>query len=127
MPKCLVFIDSENASQVYGFASNSAAYDDQGIQTATGIKPGNYPSATGGVFIPWRVEDLLQYRVLRSVLVYLKDGAGGKRTSRRLYVTAEKAGSFRNQSSEGGLIGLTLGGKTIVAASLPRKATRSLL
>ncbi|HLO51135.1 MAG TPA: hypothetical protein VK211_22160 [Kamptonema sp.] len=126
MPKCLVFIDSENASQVYGFASNSAAYDDPGIQTATGVKPGTYPSSTGGVFIPWRVEDLLQYRVLRSVLVYLNDGAG-KRTSRRLYVTAEKAGSFRNLSSQGGLVGLTLGGKTIVSASLPRKATRSLL
>jgi hypothetical protein len=123
MPKGLVFV-GEN-TEAYGFVSSAKIYNTPAIQAATGLKNVDLPDTTSGVRVPWRLQDLLQAGELRRVSVVLDDGAS-KRTARSLYVTKASITTFRRKSTEGGLIGVSINGKTVVSASLARKASYSL-
>ncbi|MEG4441975.1 hypothetical protein QUB47_19040 [Microcoleus sp. AT9_B5] len=115
---------ASNGTNVYGYVANfkSEVYTGA-IATATGLTQGDMPRPA--VPVPWRLQDLLQARVIRRVVVVLNDGLN-KRTNRTLYVTAEKAPTIRNLNTAGGLVGATLGGKTILSASIPRKSSSRL-
>ena len=123
MPKGLVFV-GEN-TEPYGFISHAKIYDTPAMQTATGLKSVNLPDATSGVIVPHRLQDLLQAGELKTIVAVVNDGAG-KRSNRNLFVTKGSLPNFRKKSTEGGLIGLTIGGKTILSASIPRRASYSL-
>jgi hypothetical protein len=122
MPKGLVFVGEGTIA--YGFTSNAKIYVDA-LQGATGLKSVNLPDATSGVKVPWRLEDLLQAGELKRVTAVLNDGAG-KRTNRTLYISKGSVATFRNKSTENGLVGATIGGKTVVSVSIPRKASSRL-
>ena len=117
MPKGLTFGGTGTA--IYGFISRSSIYQGA-IATATGLTPGDIPRA--GLPVPWRLQDLLQAGELKRVVVVLQDGLN-KRTSRTLYIAKENIPTFRLSSTAGGLIGAILAGKTIISASIPRKAS----
>lgn len=122
MPKGLVFVGEKKIS--YGFVSNSKIYTSD-LQSSTGLKPVNLPGDPDGVKVPWRLVDLLQAGELKRVTVVLNDGAG-KRTNRNLYIKKAAVATFRNSKAANGLIGATIDGKTILSASIPRKASYSL-
>ena len=123
MPKGLVFV-GQNA-EPYGFISNAKIYNTPAMRVATGLEMATLPDTTSGVIVPHRLEDLLQAGELRSVVVVVNDGAG-KRSNRSLFVTKAKVLTFRKKSTEGGLIGLPIDGKTVLSASIPRRASYSL-
>ena len=118
MPKGLSFVDENQ--DTYGFISASGVYSDAIIQNATGIKPVDLPDVA--VRVPYRLQDLLQVGVLKTIIVTLDDGAG-KRTNRRLYCAAIKMGTIKNKSGSGGLVGGTVAGKIVKSVSLARKAS----
>jgi hypothetical protein len=122
MPKGLVFVGEDNVA--YGFVSNAKIYE-TALQGATGLKSVNLPDSTSGVKIPWRLQDLLQAGELKRVTAVLNDGAG-KRTNRTLYITKASVATFRNTSANNGLVGATIGGKTVLSVSIPRKASLRL-
>ncbi|MEG4427073.1 MULTISPECIES: hypothetical protein [unclassified Microcoleus] len=122
MAKGLVFDGLNNKG--YGFISRAAIYKDA-IASATGLTEAEQIPRTG-LPVPWRLQDLLQAGELKSVTVVLSDGTS-KKTNRRLYITNAKIPTFRNLSTAGGLVGATLGGKTILSATIPRKASFRLL
>ncbi|MEG3842593.1 hypothetical protein [Microcoleus sp. herbarium14] len=117
MPKGLLV---ESGTRDYGFISRSNVYTPQ-IAAATGITPvESIPSGT--VPCPYRISDLLQAGVMFTATAVMSNGPG-KRISRRLFVSSTKKTTYRLLSAANGLIGLQLGGKTIVSVSRSRKAS----
>ncbi|MEG4501285.1 hypothetical protein QUB05_21005 [Microcoleus sp. F10-C6] len=105
----------------YAFYSNAKVYEDTAIAAATGILAApSLPNATHPC--PYRIEDLLQARVMYAVKVRLKDGTAGKTTNRRLYISKEKRLTYRS-ASPAGLVGAIIDGKTVLSAMIPRKAS----
>lgn len=121
MPKGLIF---QGTDVFYGFISNAKIYTPE-LEAATGLRAKTLPDPATGINAPWRLEDLLQAGELKRVTVVLDDGAG-KRTNRSLFISKAAVATFRQPSTAGGLIGATIDSKTVLSASIPRKASFAL-
>lgn len=123
MPKGVTFRSDSAGTPTYGWISKAKIYTGAMI-VGTGLS-GDQQIPSAAVPVPWRLQDLLAAGELKRVTAVLDDGAG-KRTNRTLYIASDQIANFRNPIANGGIIGGTIDSKTILSASIPRKASSRL-
>ncbi|MEG4815627.1 hypothetical protein [Microcoleus sp. K5-D4] len=123
MAKGVTFRSESEGTPTYGWISRAKIYTGALI-VATGLA-GEQDIPSAAVPVPWRLEDLLAAGEIKRVTAVLDDGAG-KRTARTLYIASDQVPNFRNPVTNGGLIGATIDGKTVLSASIPRKSSSRL-